>query len=98
MKKNQFSRLLAFLERLDQAKVPYQMRHSRDDAVMVIAFAPGQYWEIEFLEDGEIEIERYRSNGHIDDESVLEELFTLWADDEPPTDAAVKPNATTTRK
>src|SRR5262245_30213501 len=93
MKENQFSRLLAFLERLDQAKIPYRMRHSRDDALMVIAFAPGQYWEIEFLEDGDIEIERYRSDGHIDDESVLEELFALWADDEPPTDVAVTPDA-----
>jgi hypothetical protein len=82
MNANQFSRLLAFLERLDRARIAYSMRHSRDDALMVIAFAPSEYWEIEFLEDGDIEIERYRSNGHIDDESVLEELFALWSDDD----------------
>jgi hypothetical protein len=82
MKTDQFERLLAFLERLDKAKVPYQMRHSRDDAVMIVTFAPGQYWEIEFMQDGEIEVERFRSNGHIDDESVIEELFALWSDDE----------------
>lgn len=82
MKVNQFSRLLAFLERLDQAQISYSMRHSRDDALMIVAFAPGEYWEIEFLEDGDIDIERYRSNGHIDDESVLEVLFALWSDDD----------------
>jgi hypothetical protein len=82
MKTNQFSRLLALLERLDQARIPYSMRHSRDDAVMIVAFAPSEYWEIEFLEDGEVAIERYRSNGHIDDESVLEELFALWSDND----------------
>jgi hypothetical protein len=82
MNANPFRRFLAFLERLDRAKIPYSMRHSRDDAIMVIAFAPGEYWEIEFLEDGEVEIERYRSNGHIDDESVLEELIALWSDDD----------------
>ena len=82
MKDNQFAKLLAFLERLDRAKIPYSMQHSRDDAVMIVAFAPGEYWEIEYLEDGDIEIERYRSNGHIDDESVLEELFALCSDDD----------------
>ena len=58
MKENQFSKLLVFLERLDQAKIPYTMEHSRDDALMVTAIAPGEYWEIEFLEDGTIESER----------------------------------------
>lgn len=84
MRQNQFKRLLDFLERLDSAKISYTMEHSRDDAVMVIAFAPGEYWEIEFLADGEIEIERYRSSGHIDDEAVLEELFSICTDEENP--------------
>ena len=84
MKKNLFDKFLAFLERLDTAKISYKMGHSRDDAIMVVAFAPGEYWEIEFMADGEIDIERYRSNGHIDDESVLDELFTLCSDEEKP--------------
>lgn len=78
--KNQFNRLMAFLERLDDAKIPYTMRHSRDDAIMVVAFAPGEYWEIEFIQDGDIDIERYRSDGKIHDESVLDQLFELWSD------------------
>jgi hypothetical protein len=82
MKDKQFAKLLAFLERLDQAKIPYSMQHSREDAVMIVAFAPGEYWEIEFLEAGDIDIERFRSNGHIDDESVLDELFALCSDDD----------------
>lgn len=98
MKGDQFGRLLAFLERLDQAKVPYTMRHSREDAVMVVAYAPGQYWEVDFLADGDIEIERYRSNGHIDDESVLEELFALWAEPETTTPGAQRQDGTTARK
>ncbi len=82
MKKNQFDKLTAFLNRLDEADISYLLRHSRDDAIMVLVYAPGEYWEIEFLEDGDIDIERYRSNGHIDDESVLPELFDLWSDPE----------------
>ena len=82
MKSDPFQALLALLDRLDQAKISYQLRHSRPDALMVLAFAPGQYWEIEFLQDGEIAIERFRSSGEIDNESILQELFDLWAEDE----------------
>ena len=81
MKKNQFSRLLAFLERLDQSKTSYTMEHSRDDALMVTILVPGEYWEVEFLEDGGVEIECYRSDGSIHDESVLDELFALCSDE-----------------
>ncbi len=98
MKTNQFSRLLAFLERLDRAKISYSMRHSRDDALMIIAFAPGEYWEIEFLEEGDVEIERYRSNGHIDDESVLEELFALWSEEDTPPAQTLSRDDTSVRK
>jgi hypothetical protein len=94
MKGQPFSNLLAFLDRLEKAKIPYEMRHSRDDALMVVAYAPGQYWEIDFLEDGEVEVERFRSDGHIDDESVLPELFALCSDEEPAT-APVSQNAST---
>jgi hypothetical protein len=80
---DQFHRLLGFLARLDHAKITYSMRRSRDDALMIVAFAPGEYWEIEFLVDGDIEIERFRSNGRIEDESMLEQLFALWSDECP---------------
>lgn len=90
MKENQFSNFLAFLERLERAKIVYHFEHSREDAMMVTVVSPGVYWEIEFLEDGGVDVERYRSNGHIDDESVLEELFTQFSDNE----AAVTHDAT----
>jgi len=84
MKENQFSNFLALLERLDQAKITYSLEHSRDDAVMVTVVCPGEYWEIEFLEDGHVDIERYRSDGRIHDESALGELFQLCSDEEAP--------------
>src|SRR5262245_31140726 len=83
MKAGRFDKLLAFLERLNQAKIHYSLANTRSDAVTVLAYAPGEFWEIDFLADGDIDVERYRSNGHIDDESVLEELFALWSEDVP---------------
>ncbi len=83
MKDDQFTKLLAFLERLDRAKISYTMEHSRDDAIMVVAGVPGEYWEIEFLQNGEIEVERFRSNGRIDDASLLDVLFAKFSADSP---------------
>jgi hypothetical protein len=88
MSANQFSRVLALLQRLDEAKIPYTMEHSREDALMILAFAPGEYWEIEFLEDGRVDVERYRSDGRIHDESAVEQLFALWSEDENAVEAA----------
>jgi hypothetical protein len=84
MKSDPFRRLLAFLERLDDAKIAYTLEHSRDDALMVLVYSPAGYWEVEFTADGEVDIERYRSDGRIEDESALEELFASWADEESP--------------
>lgn len=72
---NQFDKLLKFLAELKEAKIAYSLRHSRDDAIMVSINVPGYRWEVEFLEEGEIEIEVLTSDGKIFDETKLKELF-----------------------
>src|SRR5262249_24290286 len=94
MKSEQYQRLLAFLERLDKIKVQYWLRHSRDDSLMVAVYLPARYWRLHFVADGAVEIERFRSNGHIDDESVLPDLFALWADDPAPAESAAQHDGT----
>src|SRR4051794_1345827 len=75
MNTDRFSQLLDFLERLEKAKIAYSLRHSREDALMVAIRVPGELWEVEFLQDDEIEVERFRSNGRIGDASLLDVLF-----------------------
>jgi hypothetical protein len=41
---------------------------------------PGQHWEVEFFEDGSIEIEVLESDGEIYDEKKLNELFDKFSD------------------
>jgi hypothetical protein len=53
---------------------------SRDNAMMVLAFAPSEYWEIEFLTDGTMDVEIFKSNGKIYDKDVLPKLFEKWKD------------------
>ena len=80
MKEDKFGKLLAFLRQLDEAKIAYELRHSRDDALMVRINVPGERWEVEFLEDDDVEVERFISNGEIHGESMLEELFAKAPD------------------
>jgi hypothetical protein len=80
-----YRRILDLLRRLDEAKIYYELRHSRDDALMIEVAVPGQRWEIEFVDYNDevhVEVERFVSNGHIDDESALDELFAKFSDKE----------------
>jgi hypothetical protein len=83
MKRDVYRELLELLRRLQEAKITYRLRQSRDEAVMIEVLVPGERWEIEFVDYGDevhVEIERFRSDGHIDDESALEELFAKFSD------------------
>ena len=85
MKTDAFHELLALLRRLDDAKIHYELNQSREDAVMVKVTVPGERWEIEFVDyedEVQVEIERFVSNGHIDNESALNDLFARFSDKE----------------
>src|SRR5713226_8709630 len=92
MKNSLFSKMLSFLRKLEEAKIAYTLRHSRDDAIMVKINVPGERWEVEFLEDDDVEIERFVSNGEIHDDSMLNELFAKYSDAEKTNKEAVNPN------
>jgi hypothetical protein len=72
-----FGHLLAFLNRLDEANISYRLGHTRPESVMVEIALPGWHWEVEFLADGAVEIERYRSVGDLEDWPELLEESSL---------------------
>jgi hypothetical protein len=69
------AQLLGFLERLDAGQISYTLTSVRPDAVMVRIDVPGERWEVEFMSDGWLDVEIFRSIGGVQDESVLERLF-----------------------
>jgi len=83
MTQDHFGKLLNFLRDLKRAKIHFELAHYRDDAVSVQVAVPGERWEVDFLEDGDVDVERFVSNGHIDDESAFAELFAKFSDEEP---------------
>ncbi len=81
MKTDLFNKLLSFLQKLEEAKIDYTINHYRDEAIMITVAIPGERWEIEFLNDGSIEVEKFISEGNIFDEKALEELLSICSDD-----------------
>ena len=75
------SKLTRFLDRLDDEEIHYALSSLREGAVMVTVTLPGQRWEVEFLADGKIEIEIFKSDGEVHDESIMDDLFDLADDD-----------------
>ncbi len=77
-----FSNLLGFLRRLEEARIPYTIRHSRDDAVMVEVVVPGERWEVDFLEDGDVDVEVFRSAGGVQAaDGLLDQLICTHRSD-----------------
>lgn len=80
MKKNVFVKLMAFLDQLEAEGIAYTLTRIREEALLVNVAVPGARWEIEFLADGTVEIERFYSDGEIVDETSLMELFGRYGE------------------
>ena len=69
-------KLLHFLQKLEQHKIHYTLEHNRDDFIMILVTVPGERWEVEFDEDGNVEIEVFKNaTGVHSDEDLLNTLF-----------------------
>ncbi len=80
MKNNGFDRLILFLQKLEKQTIDYSLAHHRDEAVMVVVAVPAERWEIEFLSDGSVEVEKFVSNAEIVGEEALSELFDRYSE------------------
>ena len=71
--------LLDFLNRLEQNKIYYRMNKVRN-GIMVEITVPGERWEVEYMEDGYIEVEKFVSDGRIFHQDEIEVLFQRYSD------------------
>ena len=55
---------------LERGKIHYTLQSCRDEAIMVLVTVPGERWEVEFLADGSVEVERFISDGEIYGEDI----------------------------
>lgn len=69
-------RLLDFLNKLEENQIYYRLNKVRD-AIMVEVAIPGERWEVEFLRDGSIEVEKFSTTAEIKGPSALDALFQI---------------------
>lgn len=74
------NRFISFLNELDKMNIYYRLNKVRKDAVLVEIAVPGQRWEIEFYANGEIEIEKFISDGDYYDAKEITALFKDFSD------------------
>lgn len=73
--------LINFLNKLEEKKIYYKLDKIRDESILVEIAVPGQRWEVEFMNDSSIEIEKFISDdGDLYDEKELEVLFRNFSD------------------
>ena len=72
--------LISFLNKLEENNIFYKLNKIRNEAIMVEVAVPGQRWEIEFLENGTVDIEKFISDKDMYDAGELETLFKEFSD------------------
>ena len=75
------STVTKLLDRLDGADMHYTLQSVRENSILVGVTVPGERWEIEFMGDGDIEIEVFKGDGKIYDYAIIEELFESRSED-----------------
>lgn len=71
---------ISFLNKLEGNSIFFKLNKVRNEAIMVEVSVPGQRWEIEFLEDGTVDIEKFISDKDMYDVNELETLFKEFSD------------------
>jgi len=66
--------LVEFLDELEGKHASYRLDRVRD-SIMVEVWTPGKHWEVEFMDDGSVEVEVFESDGTLFDEVVLPDLL-----------------------
>lgn len=69
--------LFEFLAELEEKRIAYRLDRVRPDSLMVAIAVPGERWEVEFLADGTVEVERFKSDGGVEGYEALQELWSL---------------------
>ncbi|KGK87588.1 hypothetical protein [Clostridium sp. HMP27] len=72
----EFKDINEFLNTLDKNSIYYGLNKIRAESIMVEVAVPGQRWEIEFMNDGTIEIEKFISDEIYYDEKELQVLIS----------------------
>jgi len=76
------SELTSLLDRLDEAEMQYTLASVSEGAIVVGVDVPGEHWKVEFMDDGDIEVEIFKGDGQVFDFGIIEDLFEMAEEDD----------------
>lgn len=76
---NSLNDINKFLNILDENNIYYRLNKIRPEGIMIEVTVPGERWEIEFMEDGTVEIEKFISDGSFYGKEELKVLLTEFS-------------------
>ena len=71
--------LIDFLDKLESNKIYYKLNKVRE-GIMVEVAVPGERWEVEFFSEGDVQIEKFISEGEIFNATEIDVLFRKFSD------------------
>ncbi|WP_207652730.1 hypothetical protein [Desulfosporosinus sp. FKA] len=77
-----FKNMNNFLNDLKENKIHFRLNKIRSESITVEVAVPRQRWEIDFMEDGTINVEKFFSDGTIYADDELKLLFNEFPDNE----------------
>jgi len=83
MKASPFETLQAIFRQLEAAAIHFTVSRYRDDAVSIQAVVPGERWEIDVLDDGTVDFERFIGDGEVLDAEALTGFIARFAEPAP---------------
>jgi hypothetical protein len=72
---NHLRKLTDFLEKLDNKGIDYTLSAAVRTSIMVIVALPGERWEVNYFDDGDIGVEVFKSDGTSYSEEKLSEIL-----------------------
>ena len=80
MKPAPFAKLMRIIRDLEAAKIYFRVDYHSDGKVTIAAVVPGERWEIDVLEDGEVDFERFVTTGGVVGEDEMKAAIEKWAE------------------
>jgi hypothetical protein len=72
--------IIEFLNQLERHKISYTFSRYLNTSISICVTVPGERWEIDINQLGEIQVEIFKSNGEIYDSKIIKTLFDRFSD------------------
>ncbi len=80
MKTDAYAKLMAIIRALEAAQIHFVLSYNRDEAVSIHATVPGERWEIDVLESGDVDFERFVSTDGVTGEAEMNDFIARFAE------------------